>query len=55
MGLCWSAIQVVRVGFEIVLAVAWMAHTHPELLASVLPSYPEKYANGGGSLWMRRG
>lgn len=40
--------------FSILLAVAWLAHHHPEALRASLPSYPNKYGDGGGSLWFRR-
>ncbi len=40
--------------FRVLLGVAWLSHSHSELLTAVLPDYPEKYANGGGSLWIRR-
>jgi Methyltransferase domain len=41
-------------GYEILLGVAWMSHFHPDVLARSLPDYPEKYRDGGGSLWIRR-
>jgi hypothetical protein len=40
--------------FEIRLGVAWISHFHPTVLAESLPDFPEKYADGGGSLWIRR-
>jgi Methyltransferase domain len=40
--------------FEILLGVAWMSHFQPSVLASALPSFPQNYPEGGGSLWIRR-
>jgi hypothetical protein len=40
--------------FRILLAVAWLSHLHPEVLAEVLPDYPAAYGDGGGSLWIQR-
>jgi hypothetical protein len=40
--------------FEILLGVARMSNFKPDLLAASLPGYPEKYRDGGGSLWIRR-
>ncbi len=40
--------------FKVLLGVAWLTHCRPDVLASVLPDYPAKYGNGGGSLWIQR-
>jgi hypothetical protein len=40
--------------FEILLGVGWMSYFQPNILAAVLPDYPERYPDGGGSLWIRR-
>jgi hypothetical protein len=40
--------------FEIRLGVAWMSHFQPTVLTDSLPDFPEKYTDGGGSLWIRR-
>ena len=36
------------------LAVGWLAHHRPDLLAACLPDYPVRYGDGGGSLWFQR-
>ena len=39
--------------FEVVLAMAWMCRTHPELLRTAIDAYdPDRH--GGASLWLRR-
>jgi hypothetical protein len=40
--------------FEILVSVAWMSQFHADVLAAVLPGFPHAYADGGGSLWIRR-
>jgi hypothetical protein len=40
--------------FEIRLGVAWMSHFQPAVLSKALPDFPEKYTDGGGSLWIQR-
>lgn len=40
--------------FEVMLGSAWMIENHSDLLSSVVPGYPEKCADGGASLWIRR-
>lgn len=40
--------------FMILLGVAWMSHYAQDVLASVLPDFPRRYADGGGSLWIQR-
>jgi Methyltransferase domain len=40
--------------FEILLGVAWMSHSRPDVFAEVVPGFPESTPNGGGSLWIRR-
>ena len=39
--------------FQILLSVGWLEAYRGDLLAQVLPGYPEAYG-GGGSLWIRR-
>ncbi len=59
-GRAWNEQYAVRLfltfnsAFEIRLGVAWMSHFQPTVLSDSLPDYPEKYADGGGSLWIRR-
>jgi hypothetical protein len=40
--------------FEILLGVVWMSHFRSDVLAAVLPGFPQDYHDGGGSLWIRR-
>ncbi|HTZ64168.1 MAG TPA: class I SAM-dependent methyltransferase [Solirubrobacteraceae bacterium] len=40
--------------FEILVGVAWMSQFRPDILAQVLPDYPARYPDGGGSFWIRR-
>lgn len=40
--------------FEILLGVGWLSQYRPDLLTANLPDYPDKYGDGGGSLWFRR-
>ncbi len=40
--------------YEILLGVAWMSHLQPAVLRAALPQFPEKFQDGGGSLWIRR-
>ncbi|MBV8990239.1 MAG: hypothetical protein JO372_16945, partial [Solirubrobacterales bacterium] len=40
--------------FRILLGSAWMVYTHEDVLAAVIPGYPAKHHNGGGSLWLQR-
>jgi tRNA (mo5U34)-methyltransferase len=59
-GRAWNEQYAVRAflafssAFEILLGVGWMSHFRPDILAATLPDYPEKYRDGGGSLWIRR-
>lgn len=59
-GRAWNEQYAVRAfltfnsAFEILLGVAWMSHFRSDVLASALPDLPEKYRDGGGSLWIRR-
>lgn len=59
-GRAWNEQYAVRAflsfnsAFEILLGVGWMSCFRPDILAAVLPGYPEKYTDGGGSLWIRR-
>jgi hypothetical protein len=59
-GRAWNEQYAVRAflsfnhAFEVLIGVAWISQFHPEVLARVLPEYPEKYPDGGGSLWIRR-
>jgi Methyltransferase domain len=39
--------------FRVLLAVGWLSAFHQEVLR-LLPDYPDKYQDGGGSLWIRR-
>ncbi len=40
--------------FRILLGSAWLTHCRPDVLETVLPDYPAKYGDGGGSLWIQR-
>ncbi len=40
--------------FRILLGSAWMIYAHQDVLAAVIPDYPAKHQNGGGSLWIQR-
>jgi hypothetical protein len=59
-GRAWNEQYAVRAfltfnsAYEILIGVSWMGHFHTDVLAAALPDYPEKYPNGGGSLWIRR-
>lgn len=59
-GRAWNEQYMVRAfltfnsAFEILLGVGWMSHFQPDVLAAALPGYPERYPDGGGSLWIRR-
>jgi hypothetical protein len=59
-GRAWNEQYLVRAflafnaAFRILIGVGWMSHHRPDVLASVLPEYPEKYRDGGGSLWIQR-
>jgi predicted O-methyltransferase YrrM len=59
-GRAWNEQYLVRAflafnsAFRVLLGVGWLAHHRPDLLAAALPGYPERYGDGGGSLWFRR-
>ncbi len=59
-GRAWNEQYLVRAflsfnsAFRILLGVGWMSHFRRDALASAVPGYPEKYAHGGGSLWIQR-
>jgi hypothetical protein len=59
-GRAWNEQYMVRAfltfnsAFEVLLGVGWMSHFRPDVLAAALPGYPERYPDGGGSLWIRR-
>jgi hypothetical protein len=40
--------------FRVRLSAAWLDLHHRDLLAAVLPGYPESYRDGGASLWIER-
>jgi hypothetical protein len=40
--------------FRILLGSGWMSHYRPDVLTAVLPGYPARYRDGGGSLWLQR-
>jgi Methyltransferase domain len=40
--------------FPIRLGVGWVSHYRPDVLAATVPGYPDKYRDGGGSLWIQR-
>lgn len=40
--------------FRVVLGVGWLSHYRSDLLASVLPGYPQDYRDGGESLSLQR-
>jgi Methyltransferase domain len=60
MGRSWNEQYLIRAflafnsNFEIMLGVGWMSYFQPDVLAMALPGYPERYPDGGGSLWIRR-
>lgn len=31
-----------------------MSHFHPDVMAATLPDFPQRYGDGGGSLWIQR-
>jgi predicted O-methyltransferase YrrM len=59
-GRAWNEQYLVRAfltfnsDYRILLSVAWMCQCRPDVLAAVLPDYPAKYRDGGGSLWIQR-
>ncbi|HXN39011.1 MAG TPA: class I SAM-dependent methyltransferase [Solirubrobacteraceae bacterium] len=59
-GRAWNEQYAVRAflafnaAFEILIGVGWLSQYRSDVLASVLPAYPETYKDGGGSLWVRR-
>jgi hypothetical protein len=59
-GRAWNEQYLVRAflafnsAFRILLSVQWLGHHHPEVLAAVLPDYPDAYPDDGGSLWIQR-
>jgi len=59
-GRAWNEQYLVRAflsfnsAFRVLLGVGYMSHFHPDVLAGWLPSYPERYGDGGGSLWIQR-
>jgi hypothetical protein len=59
-GRAWNEQYAVRAfltfnsAFEVILGVAWMSCFQPDILLRALPSYAERYPDGGGSLWIRR-
>ncbi len=40
--------------FRVLLGSAWLSHCRPDVLESILPDYPARYGDGGGSLWIER-
>jgi predicted O-methyltransferase YrrM len=59
-GRAWNEQYAVRAflsfnsAFEILLGIGWLSQFRADVLISSLPGYPERYADGGGSLWLRR-
>jgi hypothetical protein len=59
-GRAWNEQYLVRAflafntAFRILFGVGWMSHQHPDVLRASIPGYPEKFRNGGGSLWIQR-
>lgn len=59
-GRAWNEQYLVRAflsfnsAFRIVFSVGWMSHYRRDVLGEVLPGYPERYPDGGGSLWIQR-
>lgn len=59
-GRAWNEQYLIRAfmafnsAFEILLGVGWMSQFRPDVLRAVIEDYPDKYADGGGSLWIRR-
>jgi hypothetical protein len=58
-GRAWNEQYLVRAflsfnsAFRVLLAVAWLKEFHEDVLR-LLPDYPDKYQDGGGSLWIQR-
>ncbi len=58
-GRAWNEQYLVRAflafnsAFRVLLAVAWLSEFHQDVLR-LLPDYPDKYQDGGGSLWFQR-
>jgi predicted O-methyltransferase YrrM len=40
--------------FRILLSVGWLSENNRSDMAAVIPGYPDRYRDGGGSLWIRR-
>lgn len=59
-GRAWNEQYLVRAflafnsAFAVLLSVGWLSHFRPDVLASVVPGYPDRYRDGGGSLWIAR-
>jgi hypothetical protein len=58
-GRAWNEQYLVRAflafnsAFRVLLAVGWLSEFRREVLGG-LPGYPDKYQDGGGSLWIQR-
>ena len=59
-GRAWNEQYLVRAflsfnsAFEILLGVAWMRQNEPSVLEEAIEGYPNRFLEGGGSLWLRR-
>jgi hypothetical protein len=49
-----SAFLAFNSAYRVLLGVGWLSHFRPEVFRTALPGYPEKYEDGGGSLWIQR-
>lgn len=59
-GRAWNEQYLVRAflafnsAFRILLGVSWLNVNRPDVLAEVLPDYPQAYGDSGASLWIQR-
>lgn len=59
-GRAWNEQYLVRAflafnsAFRILLGVSWLNVNRPDVLAEVLPDYPQAYGDSGASLWVQR-
>jgi hypothetical protein len=59
-GRAWNEQYLVRAflafnsAFRVLLAVGWLSYYRQDVLRAAVPGYPERYPNGGGSLWIVR-
>lgn len=59
-GRAWNEQYAVRAfltfnaAFEILFSTVWMSQFRRDVLTASIPGYPDRYPDGGGSLWIRR-